>query len=472
MTITDNFLLHNATGRTLFHDHARGLPIVDYHNHLSPRMLAENRPFDDLTDLWLRTDPYKHRAMRIHGISEKYITGEASNREKFDRWAATAPAVWGNPLSHWNALELQRVFDVNDELRPDSADRIWRLARERLGDPALRPQAILRGFGVRTLCTSDDLLTDLTLHRRAAALDGLEILPSLRGDSIVNVDRKSFPEWRDRLAESTGIRIIDLDSYLAAVDRRLDAFAEASGVLADHALNSGWAFVDCDRGRAEKIYASGTDASEEEAAALKTYLLVELAKRYAKRNWGLQLHIGAQRRTSAHLRRLAGKAGGYASIGRGADIESIAALLDTIEQGGGLPDIILYTLNPADNAAFASLTGSFAEDGRPGKIQFGPAWWYNDQLDGIRDHLNTTAAYGLLHHFIGMTTDSRSVMSFSRHEYFRRVLCNLLGEWAESGRIPSPGPWLEEAIKNICYDNARRWLAKKKTDAHVPELER
>jgi glucuronate isomerase len=471
--IHDDFLLHNPTGRRLFHEVARGLPIVDYHNHLDPGMLAGNLPFTDLTDLWVRTDPYKHRAMRIHGVPERFITGSAEPYAKFERWAATVPATWGNPLHHWNALELKRVFGIDESLQPDTARSIWERAGERLNDPDLRPQSILRNFGVETLCTSDDLLADLSLHQRASAVDGLHILPSLRGDTIVGVGHAKFPDWVGRLEVATGLRVHDLSDYLRAVDLRLDAFSAAGGVLADHALNSGWRFVDCSRERAETLFRNrlmdGMTLSAGETEALRSYLLVRLGQRYAARGWGLQLHVGAQRRTSARLRRLAGKAGGYASIGSTAHIESIATLLDAIEQGGGLPDVILYTLNPADNAAFASLTGSFAEDGRPGKVQFGPAWWYNDQLSGIRDHLNTVASYGLLHHFIGFTTDSRSVMSFSRHEYFRRILCNLLGEWTESGHLPPAGDWVNEAVTNICHGNACRWLHRKiKTHAPSP----
>ena len=468
--IHDDFLLHNGVGRRLFHEVASQLPTVDYHNHLDPAMLADNRAFTDLTELWIKPDPYKHRAMRIHGIPERGITGEATNREKFENWAATVPATWGNPLYHWNALELKRHFGIDTVLTPATAGEIWDRATDQLGDERFRPLRILNDLGVTTVCTSDDLLSDVSRHRRATRQRMVDVYPSLRGDSIVDVTSSSFHGWMNDLTEATDLEITDLESYLAAVDRRLDDFATAGCVLADHALDSGFHFTEPSEQQAAQSFLAilhGEMPVEDWERNLRDYLLVALGRRYADRGWGLQLHVGAQRRTSARLRKLAGGAGGYASIGSPADITSIAALLDTIERGGGLPDIILYTLNPADNAAFGSLTGSFAEDGRPGKVQFGPAWWYNDQLSGIRDHLDTVASYGLLHHWIGMTTDSRSLLSFCRHEYFRRILCNLLGEWVQRERLPPDGPWLDMAVMNICYSNARRWLANKTpTHAH------
>ncbi|MBC6995142.1 glucuronate isomerase [Neolewinella lacunae] len=463
--INDNFLLRGAVAERLFHATARHLPVVDYHNHLDPAALAGDRTFEDLTALWIAGDPYKHRAMRINGITEERITGQASAYDKFLAWAETFPRTWGNPLYHWNCLELQRVFGEEELLSPATAEDIWRRANAQLGEPRLSAQGILRGFGVETLCTSDDLLQDLGFHGRATARGTLTVLPSLRGDSITDVTRSGFPAWLAQLAALTGREIRTLEDYLVAVDLRLEEFARAGGVLADHALNSGYRFLPCTHERAAELFAgaaAGAKLGEEAGLAIKNYLILELASRYASRDWGLQLHVGAQRKTSARLRSLAGDAGGYASIGSAADVASIATLLDTIERGQhGLPDIILYTLNPSDNAGFASLTGSFAESGRPGKIQFGPSWWYNDHLDGIRDQLQAVAAHGLLHHFIGMTTDSRSLLSFSRHEYFRRILCNLLGEWVDAGRIPNDEALLTEAVTNIGYRNAADWLGRK-----------
>ncbi len=470
--ITEDFLLYNPTGRRLYHEVARELPIVDYHNHLSPELLAENSPFEDPTELFIRSDPYKHRAMRMHGVPEGEITGDVGSRQLFDNWAATVPAVWGNPLHHWNALELHRVFGIEEPLSPQTAAPVWQTIRSRLQEDGFTPQGILTGFGVQTLCTSDDLLSDLTHHRRATAHGKLEVYPSLRGDTITGIDHHKFLRWLARLVEAAGTEVTDLDSYLAAVSHRLEDFAAAGCVLADHALNSGFRFYDAQESNARRTFdrVLRSEANPvRDIEALKSYLLVALGRCYAKRGWGMQLHVGAQRRTSARLRTLAGSAGGYASIGSPAHMESLAGLLDTIEGQGGLPDIVLYTLNPADNAAFGSLTGSFTEDGRPGKVQFGPAWWYNDQLGGIRDHLQTVANYGLLHHFIGMTTDSRSVMSFSRHEYFRRILCNLLGEWVETGHLPPSGDWLDQAVTNLCHGNARRWLDTKQR--HHAQLE-
>lgn len=464
--IHQDFLLTNAVARRLFHEVAQGLPVVDYHNHLDPVALVHNHRFTNITELLVTPDPYKHRAMRIHGIPENGITGAAADREKFNNWAATFPATWGNPLHHWNCLELKRLFGIDELLSPANASAIWDQTGQMMAAEAYTSQGILTGYGVDTLCTSDDPLQDLTPHRNATLAGELEVLPSLRGDQLTEVGRSSFLDFVRSLGKMTGFDITDLDAYLAAIDRRLATFQEAGCLLADHALNSGFRFRETDRKVAADHFQAvlgGEPPSREARNDLFNFLLVTLGERYARLGWGLQLHVGAQRKTSTRLRELAGSAGGYASIGKAADIESIAVLLDSIERKGGLPDIILYTLNPADNAAFGSLTGSFAEGGTRGKVQFGPAWWYNDHLAGIRAHLDDLAHYGLLRHFIGMTTDSRSFASFSRHEYFRRILCNLLGEWVAEGRIPADGEWLDEAVRDICYNNAKNWLNKKKT---------
>ncbi|MFA7005903.1 MAG: glucuronate isomerase, partial [Verrucomicrobiia bacterium] len=382
--IHDDFLLKTRTARRLYHEFAEGLPIIDYHSHLDPRDLADDRVFQNITQLWLASDPYKHRAMRIAGVPERLITGDASDREKFDAWAATVPQALGNPLFHWTALELKRYFGVGEMLSPESAGRVWELCNAKLRSPEFAARQLIARAKVECLCTSDRLGDDLQAHARLAK-SGFKtrVLPSLRVDELPAGDRASVVE-------------------------RLDIFDRMGCRVADHAL------VEFD-----------------------SEMLRFLGCEYGRRGWIMQLHIGAQRQTSTRLRKLAGLAGGYATIGNSCHIPSLCHFLDDLEKEGCLPRTIIYPLNPTDNAALATLTGSFAEDGVPGKIQLGPAWWYNDHALGICNQLDALANHGLLSTFIGMTTDSRSLLSMTRHEYFRRVLCDWLADQMEAGVLPA-----------------------------------
>ncbi len=401
--IHPDFLLKTATARRLYHEFAESLPVIDYHNHISARDLAGDRVFDNITQLWISSDPYKHRAMRIAGVSERLITGKASEREKFDAWAAAASQTLGNPLYHWTALELKRYFGISELLSPDTADRIWNQCNELLRSPNHTARGLIKSANVEYLCTSDQLTDDLGVHARLAQSDfATRVVPSLRVDDVAALDQMQLTE-------------------------RLDAFARLGCKLADHSV------------------------VEFDSEGLR-----KLAGEYARRGWILQLHIGAQRQTSTRLRQLAGPAGGYATIGKACDIPGLCRFLDEAEKAGGLPRIILFPLNPADYAVLATLTGSFTEDGVRGKIQLGPAWWYNDHALGIRQHLDALASYGLLSAFIGMTTDSRSLLSMVRHEYFRRVLCDWLGDQVEAGAMPDDCQLLGQLVKAVAYENARR----------------
>jgi len=403
--IHDDFLLKTASARRLYHELAAGLPIIDYHNHLDPGDLADDRAFENLTQLWIASDPYKHRAMRIAGVPERFITGDAADREKFDAWAATGPLTLGNPLFHWTALELKRYFDISELLSPESASRVWATCNERLGDSNYTARRLIARANVECLCTSDRLPDDLQAHARLAKSGfPTRVWPSLRVDEDATFDRSLITE-------------------------RLDFFQQRGCRLADHAVTG-----------------FGSDG-------LRAY-----AREYGRRGWIMQLHIGAQRHTSTRLRQLAGPAGGYATIGPSCDIPGLCRFLDDLEQAGCLPRTILYPLNPADYAAVATLTGSFAEDGVRGKIQLGPAWWYNDHAWGIRQHLDALASYGLLSTFIGMTTDSRSLLSMVRHEYFRRVLCDWLGDQVQAGALPADDQLLGPLVRAVSYENARRCL--------------
>ncbi len=461
--IDTDFLLYNATGRTLYHEVAAGLPIVDFHNHIDPAAVATNRQFGNIQEAWVAGDPYKHRAMRICGVPEQLITGDAHDFDKFKAWAKCLKSTVGNPLFHWSCMELQTIFGIEEILDENNASEIWEKANAMLATEGFRAQAILQKFKVELLCTSDDLADSLEHHRAIADSEStLQCLPSLRGDSIIAFGQDSFFVFLEKIKKLADDEISDLDSYKKAIVKRLDFYKESGCLLADHSLDSGFKYLACDEKEAAdffNIILNKKLLNPDKTIQLQSHLLLFLGTEYRKRNWGLQLHIGAHRYTSTRLRGLAGGAGGFAAIGRMADIASISRLLDDLDKEESLPKTVLYTLNPADNAAFASLTGSFAEDGVAGKIQFGPAWWYNDHYQGITEQLKTLASYGLLPTAIGMTTDSRSIFSMTRHDYYRRILCNLIGEWAEFGQMPDDEKLLKNFIEDISYKNAKNWLS-------------
>ncbi len=461
--IHDNFYLKSDLAVELF-QFVKDLPLVDYHNHLNPQDLASNRKFSNIADAWVLFDPYKHRAMRIAGVPENEITGSASDKQKFMNWAATVPKTLGNPLFVWNALELKRIFNIDEILTEKNAEEIWNTCNTQLSNDGFGAAEILKKFHVETACTSDDLLDDLSFHKEATEKQGIEVFPSLRGDSILNIEQAPFSAWFEKLQQSTTQHISNLDDYKIAVIGQLNNFSDAGCRLADHSLDGGFIFCTPSESVASAVFAKYLDKqvlSDDEVVNFKNHMLQFLGQEYSKRNWTLQLHIGAQRFTSSRLRKLAGSAGGFATMGVSCDIPGLCIFLDALEKGGDLPRVILYTLNPSENEAFATLTGSYAEDGVHGKIQFGPGWWYNDQYEGIRKQLTDLASYGLLSQFIGMTTDSRSVFSFSRHEYFRRILCNLVAEWTDIGNLPNDYDLLSNLVKNISYSNSKNLIFNK-----------
>ncbi len=459
--IHDNFFLQSQLAEDLYHNMAKCLPVIDFHNHLNPVDLAENRKFNNLTDAWVAHDPYKHRAMRICGVPENNITGSVPHEVKFNNWAETLPKTIGNPLYLWSALELKRVFGIEEPLTKDNSAELYNYCNKKLKEEGFGAADILKKFNPETVCTSDDLLDDISVHQRAGQKHGFRVLPSLRGDSMLNADQPTFMPWLAKLQDQSIQKIKTLDDFKNAILAMLDRFSAAGCCLADHALDSGFQFAKANVTEAAVFFENllnGKQLHKNELAGFKTHMFVFLASEYARRKWTLQLHIGAHRFTSSRLRRLSGPVGGYATIGNTCDISGLCGFLDQLEKADALPRVILYTLNPADNEAFATLTGSFAEDGKPGKIQFGPAWWYNDHYEGMRQQFTALASYGLLSLSAGMTTDSRSVFSFSRHEYFRRVLCNLIAEWVSAGNLPNDYKILSRLISDISYYNSKNQL--------------
>ncbi len=463
--IHEDFLLTTPAARRFYHGIAEPLPVIDYHCHLSAKDLADDRRFKNITELWISGDPYKHRAMRIAGVREAEISGPAPDRAKFDRWAATVPRALGNPLHHWTALELARYFHVQEPLGPDSGERIWNTCNEKLAGADGSARALLGAMPVEWICTSDGLCEDLSHHARLAASGfKIRVLPSLRADELLAVDSPGYEAWLTQLAEMTGGAGKSWEALTAAVRQRLDAFEQLGCRLADHALDH-FACLPTGETQTAELWERRLDSRAslcaEDVIRLKSGLLGWLGREYARRNWILQLHLGAQRATSSRLLRLAGPVGGFAGMGDATEVAALCSLLDDLEQAGALPRTILYSLNPALQAPLATLTGSFSEDGVPGKLQLGPAWWYNDHAAGIRAHLETLSSYGLLSTFIGMTTDSRSLLSMARHEYFRRILCDWIGSKVEAGFLPDDPSLLEPLLAGICHDNAARWMSPK-----------
>lgn len=460
--INEDFLLTTHISRQLYHEIAESLPVIDFHNHLDPRKLAENHKFVDLAELWIHADPYKHRVMRIAGIDEEMITGVGiSGKERYDTWASIFTRTIGNPLFHWSCLELKRFFGIDEILNRENAGEIWKVCNDILRQPGWGMLDILKKCRVEMLCTSDDLLADFTWHRQASLQpQNIIVKPSLRADSVISFTTPSFKDFVSQLAELSGMKIKCLEDYLNAIDIRLNLFSDAGCEYADHSLDAGFRFVPVLSGEASSLFGKLLQIGEispAETVKLQSYVLLFMGRCYARRNWNMQLHIGAKRDTNTQLRTRLGPAGGYAAIGSACDVNSLVCFLDTLNEEDSLPRTILYTLNPADNAVFATLTGSYSGSGILGKVQFGPAWWYNDHLEGMTQQLQSLSSYGLLSCFVGMTTDSRSVLSFSRHEYFRRVLCRFIGEKVVSGEFPSDMTLLGDIVKDICYRNCKNW---------------
>lgn len=460
--IHEDFLLQSAAARRLYHEYAADQPILDYHNHLPPRDIAQNRSFHDLSQIWLEGDHYKWRAMRANGVAERFCTGDAPPFEKFTAWAKTVPYTLRNPLYHWTHLELKRYFDIDELLNEESAPHIWEAAKERLAAPDMTTQGILRRFDVRALCTTDDP-ADTLEHHRAIAQSGCEtrVYPTFRPDKALAVDQpEAFNAWLARLGKSSNIEIRRLEDLRDALQKRHDDFHDIGCRLSDHGLPH--AFADFpSEAEAATIFERARDGhtvTPQEHARFASHLMLFFGHLDARRGWTKQLHLGAQRNNNTRRLSELGPDTGFDSIGDWPQAAALGAYLDRLEQENALPKIVLYNNNPVDNFAFAAMIGNFQGGSIPGKIQFGSGWWFLDTKHGIEEQINALSNVGLLSRFIGMLTDSRSFMSFPRHEYFRRVLCNLLGRDIENGELPDDTALIGSMIRDICYGNAERHL--------------
>ena len=461
--IHEDFLLSTSTARRLYHQFAEPEPIFDYHCHLSPKDIAENRQFKNLFEIWLEGDHYKWRAMRWNGVPERFITGDATPLEKFKAWAATVPHTLRNPLYHWTHLELARYFGITEPLNEESAERIWNRANEQLATPEFSTHGILKKFRVSMVCTTDDPADNLA-HHSAFARSGIatQVLPAFRPDAALNVHKpETLKAWIGRLEQSCGRGIDSLSALLEALRARRDYFHERGSRLSDHGLERCYG-ESCTESEAAAIFSaarSGRAASADEHAKFASFLMLFLGRLYAERGWTMQLHLGALRNNNTRLLTTCGPDTGFDSIGDFPQVQSLGAFLDRLDSENSLPKTVIYNLNPADNYAIAAMAGNFQDGTVPGKVQIGSGWWFLDQKEAMEWQLNSLSNLGLLSRFVGMVTDSRSFMSYPRHEYFRRVLCNLVGRDIEAGELPEDEALVGPLVRNICYANASAYFA-------------
>jgi len=460
--LDQDFLLQSATAQTLYHQYAAAMPIIDYHNHLVPQQIADDHQFDNITQAWLYGDHYKWRAMRAHGVDEKYITGNASDEEKFMKWAETVPYTMRNPLYHWTHLELQRYFGVTEVLNSASAKRIYDHCAALLKTPDYSVKNLLLKMNVKVLCTTDDPIDDLGYHKQIKASGyAIKVLPTFRPDKAMAVDDvATFNAYVKSLAQVVGYGIQDLSTYKKAIGERHDYFHACGGRLSDHGLEHIYA-EDYTEEQIAKIFGqlvSGANVSDHEKWQFKSAMLVYFAHLDHAKGWTQQFHLGALRNNNARLLGSLGPDTGFDSIGDFEQAKPLSKFLNHLDSTNQLAKTILYNLNPGDNELLATMTGNFQDGTIVGKMQFGSSWWFLDQKDGMESQINALSNMGLLSHFVGMLTDSRSFLSFPRHEYFRRILCNLMGQDVENGELPADMEWLGKLVKDISYTNASEFF--------------
>ena len=464
----ENFLLQSNTAQQLYHEFAAVMPIIDYHNHLPPGQVANNINFENLTQAWLYGDHYKWRAMRTNGVTEKFITGNSNDWEKFQQWAATVPYTLRNPLYHWTHLELQRYFDVDDILNADNAKKIYDDCSAKLQSKEYSVRGLLQKMNVKLICTTDDPVDSLEHHQKMQQEHSFtKMNPAFRPDKAMNVDDTDlFIQYITNLERTSNISITTLNDYLTALKSRHDFFAANNCAVSDHGL--------------EEIFAEDYTATEivnifdkirlggtlnlEERQKFKSAMLITFAEWDFEKGWVQQYHLGALRNNNTRMLKQPGPDTGWDSIGDFSQARSLSKFLNRLDKENKLTKTIIYNLNPADNELMASMTGNFNDGSVAGKIQWGSAWWFLDQKDGMTKQINTLSNMGLLSRFIGMLTDSRSFLSFPRHEYFRRILCNLFGEELENGELPNDIKWTGQVIQDICYNNAKNYFNLQQLD--------
>jgi len=460
-----DFLLENETAKNLYHQYAKEMPIIDFHNHLSAQEIYENKQFSNISDVWLGGDHYKWRAMRTLGVDENLITGDASSKEKFQSWAKSVPYLIGNPLYHWTHLELQRYFNIETLLNEKTAPEIYENCNQLLNTEGFRVRKLIEMMNVDVLCTTDDPCDDLKYHQLLAEEGSFrtQVLPTFRPDKAVNIELSWFNEWITNLGQVVGYEITTLETLFKALEERMDFFVSVGCKVSDNGLDV-FAFADSTKEEAAQIFKKariGETLTTEEVNKYKGQILLFLGEQYNKRNWVMQLHIGAMRNNNTRMLNQLGPDTGYDSINNSFDVRNLAKFLDQLTMKDALPKTIIYDLNPADNHKVVTLMQCFQDGVTPGKLQFGSGWWFMDQKDGMNDQMRSLAANGVLAKFVGMLTDSRSFLSFPRHEYFRRLLCTLLGEYVESGEYPNDLEFLGQIVQDISYTNAKDFFGFK-----------
>lgn len=459
--LSEDFLLQSDFACRLYHDHAAPQPIIDYHNHLPPSEIADNRIFENITAVWLAGDHYKWRAMRTLGIPEEFITGEAPDPEKFEKWAFTVPYTMRNPLYHWTHLELKRYFGFNDLLTPANAASVYNDCSAMVNTPEFATRALLEKMNVQVVCTTDDPADTLEYHRRIQSDScRVRVLPAFRPDKAYDVTHPDYLNYVELLGTAANISIRRFGDLVAALKERIHFFHSSGCRLADHGLEQLYYFSapPADPEVVFKKLNKGGKLTQEDAASFRCAILLELCRAYHQHGWVQQFHLGALRNTNERMLKTLGPNTGFDSIGDFRQASSLAQFLNALDRTNQLAKTVLYNVNPRDNEVLATMIGNFNDGSVKGKMQFGSAWWFLDQKEGMEAQLNTLSNLGLLSCFIGMLTDSRSFLSFPRHEYFRRILCNLIGKDVEQGELPRDEEWLGQMVKDICYFNARNYF--------------
>ena len=461
--LDDDFLLDSECAKELYHKFAENMPICDYHCHLSPKEIYENKPVKNITELWLSGDHYKWRIMRACGVNEDLITGSGDDREKFRAFAASLQYAIGNPLYHWAHLELRRYFGIFDVLSEKTADMIYDKANSVISDGDFRPQTLITKSNVNYICTTDDPIDDLNYHIKLKDVNGFEtkVLPTFRPDKALNIELSDFGDYISLLEKTIGTHIENVDDVVTALYKRADYFNSVGCKVSDQSFGY-IPFALCEKEKANEIFTkrlSGAKISENEADAYKTYVFTELSKKYKSLNWACEIHIGALRNNNSLMFSKLGADTGFDTMNDKETAENLNALLNNLNNQNALGKTILFNLNPKDNIILISAAGNFQCDDENCKIQFGPAWWFLDTLDGMTNQLKALAASGVLGKFVGMETDSRSFTSYARHEYFRRILCRVLGQWIENGEVYYDEDVIKEIVEGICYNNAIKYLS-------------
>ncbi|MDO3410948.1 glucuronate isomerase [Saccharibacillus sp. CPCC 101409] len=463
--IQNDFLLRTDTAKKLYREYAEPMPIIDYHCHLDPKAIADNQSFGSMTEVWLGGDHYKWRALRTLGVEELYITGDAPDEEKFARWAEALPQTLGNPLFHWSALELKRYFGIDELLTADNWSGIYRRCNERLAEPDFTAQGLIIRSNVKWICTTDDPADDLSHHKRIAEQTSFDakVTPTFRPDKALQIGAAGFVDYLDTLGQAVGYTIDSYAKMEQALIERIEHFHRSGCLISDHAFtevpHTRATAVELDTIFAKKL--GGEELSKKESDRYTTELFLSLGRAYAQKGWAMQLHIGAIRNPNTRMLKRLGPDTGFDTIGDPRVADSLCGLLDALDSDNLLPRTILYNLNATSNDVLAALISSFQQEGIRGKMQFGSGWWYNDQKEGMLKQLTSLSSIGLLSSFVGMLTDSRSFLSYTRHEYFRRILCNLIGGWAEDGEVPDDLPLLGKLVQDVSFNNANAYFGMK-----------